>query len=92
MSMSSVKDKIIQLAWEDTAFKERLLASPKEAIQEAFQVSLPEGMELSAVEETSSRLFLVIPTNPATTLASSDKKVLAGRYAPWGSWEETTRI
>mgnify|MGYP001320377014 CR=1 FL=1 len=64
MSLDSLKVQIIKKAWEDPAFKASLLADPKSAIQNAFGVEIPNGIEIKAVEETSSSYYLVIPPNP----------------------------
>jgi len=64
MSLESLKVQIIKKAWEDPAFKSSLLSDPKEAIKAAFGVEIPAGIELKAVEETSSQYYLVIPPKP----------------------------
>ncbi|CAH1200367.1 hypothetical protein PAECIP111891_01714 [Paenibacillus allorhizoplanae] len=68
----SVKAKIIQKAWEDEAFKQQLLANPRAALKQAFNITLPEDIKVKAVEETSTDFVLVIPTNPAKILVSSN--------------------
>ncbi|MFC5528186.1 NHLP leader peptide family RiPP precursor [Cohnella yongneupensis] len=65
MSLESLKVQIIQKAWENPEFKAQLLADPKSALQASFGITLPEEIELLAVEETPSRYFLVIPPSPA---------------------------
>jgi len=64
MSLESLKVQIIKKAWEDPAFKSSLLNDPKEAIKAAFGIEIPAGIELKAVEETSSQYYLVIPPKP----------------------------
>ncbi|WNR43420.1 NHLP leader peptide family RiPP precursor [Paenibacillus roseipurpureus] len=68
----SVKAQIIQKAWEDEAFKNQLLANPKAALKQAFNITLPDDIKVKAVEETSTEFVLVIPTNPAKVLVASD--------------------
>ncbi|CAN7350927.1 MULTISPECIES: NHLP leader peptide family RiPP precursor [unclassified Paenibacillus] len=68
----SVKAKIIQKAWEDEAFKQQLLANPKAALKQAFNITLPDDIKVKAVEETSTEFVLVIPTNPSKILVTSD--------------------
>jgi hypothetical protein len=67
----SVKAKIIQKAWEDEAFKQQLLANPRAALKQAFNITLPEDIKVKAVEETSTEFVLVIPTNPAKILVTT---------------------
>lgn len=80
MSLDTLKVKIIQKAWQDPAFKARLLADPRSALQESLGIAIPEGVQLQAVEETPSSYYLVIPPNPAD-LESSD-----GTSAPEYNW------
>ncbi|NOU69563.1 NHLP leader peptide family natural product precursor [Paenibacillus sp. LMG 31461] len=68
----SVKAQIIQKAWEDEAFKQQLLANPRAALKQAFNITLPEDIKVKAVEETSTEFVLVIPTNPAKILVTSN--------------------
>jgi hypothetical protein len=56
--------QMIEKARTNGAFKQKLLSDPREAIREAFNVDIPAHIQLTAVEETSCRLFLVIPPNP----------------------------
>ena len=46
---------------EDGAFRERLLAKPREAIEEALGVTLADDHEIRVHEETCSRTHLVLP-------------------------------
>ncbi|MDQ0896939.1 MULTISPECIES: NHLP leader peptide family RiPP precursor [unclassified Paenibacillus] len=67
-----LKEKIIQKAWEDEAFKNQLIANPKAALKQAFNITLPDDITVKAVEETSTEFVLVIPTNPAKVLVTTD--------------------
>lgn len=60
-----LRDQIIKKAWEDAAFKEQLLTDPKQAIKEAFDITVPDHIQLKALEETSTDFYLVIPPNPS---------------------------
>src|SRR4051794_40125031 len=62
----SLKIQIIQKAWEDAEFKKQLLANPKAAIKDAFGLEIPDSYEIEALEETSNKLYLVIPENPTS--------------------------
>ncbi|MFC4598232.1 NHLP leader peptide family RiPP precursor [Cohnella hongkongensis] len=64
MSLESLKVQIIKKAWEDSAFKNRLLNNPKEAIQAEFGVEIPGGIDLKVVEESASLYYLVLPPKP----------------------------
>lgn len=64
MSLDSLKVQIIKKAWAEPAFKQRLLIDPKQAINEAFGVEIPAGIELKVVEETPTSYYLTLPPNP----------------------------
>lgn len=61
----TLRDQIIQKAWEDAEFKKQLLSNPKKALKEAFGIDVPDSIELKALEETPNKVHLVIPPNPA---------------------------
>ncbi|RCW44338.1 putative ribosomally synthesized peptide [Paenibacillus prosopidis] len=61
----TLKDQIIQKAWEDAEFKKQLLANPKAAVKDAFGIEIPDTIEVEAVEETANKYYLVIPQSPA---------------------------
>lgn len=54
---------IVSMAWNDAAFKERLLADPMATLK-AEGVSIPKGLEIRVVENTDSLFNLVIPARP----------------------------
>jgi hypothetical protein len=60
----SLRDQIIQKAWEDAEFKEKLITNPKEAVKEAFGIEIPDTIEVEVVEESANKVSLVIPQNP----------------------------
>ncbi|MBW7453586.1 NHLP leader peptide family RiPP precursor [Paenibacillus sepulcri] len=57
-------NQIIEKAWKDPAFKEKLLADPKAAILESFNIDVPDDIQVSVVEETPKSFYLVIPPAP----------------------------
>lgn len=64
-------NQIVQRAWEDATFKEKLLANPKSAIKELLGISIPDHIQLTTVEETSGQYVLVIPPNPAEVMKTT---------------------
>ncbi|MFF2911904.1 NHLP leader peptide family RiPP precursor [Paenibacillus sp. NPDC057934] len=79
LSEAILRNQLIQKAWEDPSFKQRLLSDPKSAIQEALGIIIPDSITLKAVEEDSNEFYLVIPPSPATGALKTDVK-------PLGSW------
>jgi len=66
MSEAILRNQVIQKAWEDPSFKQRLLADPKAALQEALGVIIPDSVTLKAVEEGSNEFYLIIPPSPTS--------------------------
>lgn len=73
-------NQIVQKAWEDATFKEKLLADPKSAIKELLDISIPDHVQLTTVEENPNQYVLVIPPNPAEIIEKSGK----ARQPVWG--------
>lgn len=79
MSEAILKNQVIQKAWEDPSFKQKLLADPKEALREALGIQLPDNITLKTVEEGSNEFYLVIPPSPSSGVMKTDVTTL-------GSW------
>lgn len=58
------KQVIVEKAMTDEIYRQKLLSDPKAAIQEYFNINVPDNIELLVVEETPSRFYLVIPQFP----------------------------
>jgi len=56
--------EIITRAWQDEAFKQKLLAQPKSTIEEMLGVTLPEDIEIFIHEQTPTKLHLILPMKP----------------------------
>lgn len=57
-----MSNRIIQKAWEDAEFRDRLLRKPKEVLAEEFQLSLPENVTIQILEEEAKRIHIVLPS------------------------------
>ncbi|WP_151733177.1 NHLP leader peptide family RiPP precursor ['Paenibacillus yunnanensis' Narsing Rao et al. 2020] len=79
MSEAILKNQVIQKAWEDPGFKQKLLTDPKAALFEALGIHLPDHITLKAVEEGSNEFYLVIPQSPSSGVMQANIK-------PYGSW------
>jgi hypothetical protein len=77
--------RLIAKAWEDESFKKALLSEPKSAIEEELGVELPDGLEIQVVEETATRICLVLPAPPEqlpdAQLAEEQLEAVAGGVA-----------
>jgi hypothetical protein len=70
--------RIIQQAWQDPAFKAKLLSDPKEAAAQNG-LRLPDSVHLKVWENSASVEHLVLPVNPAESeLSDADLEAVAG--------------
>ncbi len=79
MSEAILRNQVIQKAWEDPSFKQKLLSDPKAALKEALGINLPDHITLKTVEEGSNEFYLVIPPSPSSGILKTDVTTL-------GSW------
>jgi len=64
--------RIIAKAWDDEAFKKRLLADATAVLKEEG-VTVQEGMTVKAIENSEKVFHLVIPPKPAAGALSDDE-------------------
>src|SRR4051812_16707718 len=80
---------VIQRAEQDPAFRSALLTDPKQALAQAFGVSIPDGITIRVVEDTDDTVYLVLPRPPAVSGRISDQELsqIAGGHCgvsfPW---------
>lgn len=75
---SDRKDKeaeIIAKALKDSAFKQELLSNPKAAIEREVGQTLPPNIEIQVVEETPTKLYLVLPSTSSVPRELSDQQL-----------------
>jgi hypothetical protein len=56
--------ELISKAWDDPAFKQKLLSEPKTTIEETLGITLPEEIEIFIHEQTPTVLHLILPMKP----------------------------
>jgi len=73
-SHQETESRIIDEASQNPTFRQRLLADPKAALSEFFDMTLPEGMKISVLEEEPGHHYLVLPpaTPPVNALPLDD--------------------
>jgi hypothetical protein len=76
---AEIERKLIERSLEDEAFRQRLLADPRAAIEQELGTRLPESIEVRAVEETPEIIYLVLPSRSADVQAGelSDQELEA---------------
>ncbi|WP_068498467.1 NHLP leader peptide family RiPP precursor [Paenibacillus kribbensis] len=73
MATEVLQTQVIQKAWEDASFREKLMTDPKSAIRDVLGVVIPDHIQIKTLEETSDQFYLVIPPAPSGVLAASQK-------------------
>jgi hypothetical protein len=56
--------RIIARAWEDGRYAEELRTNPKAVLERELGRALPDGVEVTVLEETPTSLYLVVPPKP----------------------------
>lgn len=76
-----ILSKIYAQCHRDPAYKERFLADPKAVIKEEG-VTVPDSIEIKAVEETDPNLItLYLPPEPSDELSDRDLEQVSGGKA-----------
>ena len=76
-----LKKKIIEKAMKDEAFRKELIEDPKAAVEKAFGVKAPDGVEITVLEETPNTVYLVLPAVRSQTISETDmEKIAAGGF------------
>ena len=82
-----VELQLIKRAWSDPAFAQQLQEDPRQAVEAALGVQIPEGITIQVVQETPTTLYLVVPPVPDTLpegeLTDADLAAVAG-----GGWSD----
>jgi hypothetical protein len=71
---------VVAKAWQDEAFKQRLLSDPQSVLQE-HGVQVPAGQQVRVVENTDQVVHLVLPQRPRE-LSAEQLDAVAGGILP----------
>jgi hypothetical protein len=81
---TEMERSIVQRSLEDDAFRQRLLADPKAAVEDELGTRLPEGVRVEAVEETADTIYLVLPSvSPAGDTGELSEQQLESVAGGW---------
>jgi len=75
-TQSKKMNQLIAKCWSDERFKQKLLADPAATLK-AEGVTVPEGVSVTALENTDKVFHLVVPAKPAD-LSDDDLDKVAG--------------
>ncbi len=77
-SRRDLEQEIVQRANKDADFRRLLLKNPKQALKEAFNLEFPPKMELQVLEESTSRMYVVLPVLSSELSEAELEKVAGG--------------
>ena len=85
--------ELLLKAAQDEAFREALIANPKETLSQYLGTALPAELRVTVVENSATELTLVIPPKLGDELEDADLDAVAGggrsetllklKYAAW---------
>lgn len=61
LDRASIEAQIIKKALKESAFRQNLITDPKAAIEKAFNVVLPAGVNIKVHQDTADTYNLVLP-------------------------------
>ena len=64
--------QIVAKAWQDDAFKKRLVSNPSAALKEEG-LEVPSGVQIRIVENTDTLVYLTLPARPLDGEISDDE-------------------
>ena len=76
MTVGAMRERLIEKATADETFRARLLADPKNAVQDELGVQVPDGFTIEVHEEAADTSHLVLP--PSTQLDEAELNQAAG--------------
>lgn len=60
------ENQILTKAIKDEAFRQSLIDDPRAALESQFGITVPEGVNVKVLEETSSYYYIVLPPSGET--------------------------
>ena len=85
---AEMERRLIEKSIEDEAFRRRLLADPKAAVEQELGTQLPEEVRVVALEESADTIYLVLPS---TSMAGGEGGELSDQelqsVSGGGTWE-----
>jgi hypothetical protein len=81
-SRRDLEAKLVERAWGDEGFRERLKADPHATVAEETGITVPASVEIEVLEETAEKAYLVIPAN-RVAISDEELDAASGGNSPW---------
>jgi hypothetical protein len=85
--------QLIEKVLKDEAFRNALVTSPRETLEDEYKIKIPDDFKIHVLEEDVNTIYLVLP--PRTILEKSDElseaelqTVAGGTNGSYGSYGE----
>lgn len=88
MSQERLWSQVLARVWSDADFKERLIRDPRGVLAE-HGIDLPEGHEITVLEDTDTVRHLVLPPAPTEELVDEElvgSPVAGDSFSGWCGW------
>jgi len=72
-SIQKLIDQVRAKAWVDKGFRKVLIANPKKAIEELFNITLPEKLSINIMEEKPDSVTIILPAQLNEAELSDDQ-------------------
>jgi hypothetical protein len=82
-SRKQVEEALLARAGADEAFRQSLLSDPSEILAKEFGITIPPGVKVNVVEESTKNLYLVLPARAAPdsgVLTDRELEAVAGGF------------
>jgi hypothetical protein len=72
--------EVVKMATEDKAFRQQLLANPKQALKSAAGLELPASVDIQVLQEEPNRMYIVLPPDfkKSAELGDDELEAVAG--------------
>lgn len=77
MNRNELQNEVIKKAMSDETFRSEIFKDPKTAIANAFNMTIPESLNIKIIEEDSDTIAIVIP-KITDELSDSELDSIAG--------------
>lgn len=79
-------DRVVERATEDAAFRDRLMADPKAAVESELGITIPADLTIKVVEEGANEFCIVLPPRERSGALSDEQLagVAGGASSTWG--------